>query len=189
MVAGDINTEGIAGGSGKYLNMNVQPTDFGAQNVMYHTYQPNYDIQSSHAFGVWQTIVAASVIAVQANFWFGTSINCRLNDANSGGNAPRRAFSGIMTIGRKDTLSIFGADNGSIRGSSSNPYDGIFSLDVYAHASHVGSTGLPIQECPIRLAGFAVTQYLDDNEYLDFCQSWYAFNEIVIPNGRYAQVG
>jgi hypothetical protein len=189
MVAGDINEEGIAGGLGKYLNMNVQPTDYGAQDVMYHCYQPNYDRQSSHAFGVWQTAVASAVVAVQANFWFGTAINCRLNSANGGGNAPRRAFNGIMTIGRNNTTQIIGADNGVISGGANDPYDGIFSLDVYAHASHVGSTGLPTSECPIRLAGFAVTQYLNDNEYLDFCEAWFEFNKIVIPQGRYAQTG
>jgi hypothetical protein len=189
MVAGDINEEGIAGGFGKYLNMNVQPTDFGAQDAMYHCYQPNYDRQSSHAFGVWQTTVSPAVVAVQANFWSATTINCRLNSANGGGNAPRRAFNGILTIGRNNTTRIIGADNGIISGDASDPYDGIFSLDVYAHASHVGSTGLPTQECPIRLAGFAVTQYLNDAEYLDFCEAWFEFNKIVIPQGRYAQTG
>jgi hypothetical protein len=189
MVAGDINEEGIAGGLGKYLNMNVQPTDFGAQDVMYHCYQPNYDRQSSHAFGVWQTTTTSPVIAVQANFWSSLGINCRLNSANGGGNAPRRAFNGIMTIGRNNTTQIIGADNGIISGGANDPYDGIFSLDVYAHASHVGSTGLPTSECPIRLAGFAVTQYLNDNEYLDFCEAWFEFNKIVIPQGRYAQTG
>ena len=189
MVAGDINAVGIAGGLGKYLNMNVQPTDYGAQDVMYHCYQPNYDRQSSHAFGVWQTTATSPVIAVQANFWSGTLINCRLNSANGGGNAPRRAFNGILTIGRNNTTQIIGADNGIISGGANDPYDGIFSLDVYAHASHVGSTGLPTSECPIRLAGFAVTQYLNDNEYLDFCEAWFEFNKIVIPQGRYAQTG
>jgi hypothetical protein len=189
MVAGDINAVGIAGGSGKYLNMNVQPTDFGAQDVMYHCYQPHYDRQSSHAFGVWQTTVGAPVVAVMANFWSATTINCRLNSANGGGNAPRRAFNGILTIGRNNTTQIIGADNGVISGGANDPYDGIFSLDVYAHASHVGSTGLPTNECPIRLAGFAVTQYLNDNEYLDFCEAWFEFNKIVIPQGRYAQTG
>ena len=189
MVAGDINAVGIAGGLGKYLNMNVQPTDYGAQDVMYHCYQPNYDRKSSHAFGVWQTTATSPVIAVQANFWSGTLINCRLNSANGGGNAPRRAFNGILTIGRNNTTQIIGADNGIISGGANDPYDGIFSLDVYAHASHVGSTGLPTSECPIRLAGFAVTQYLNDNEYLDFCEAWFEFNKIVIPQGRYAQTG
>ena len=189
MVAGDINKEGIVGGSGKYLNMNVQPTDFGAQDAMYHCYQPNYDRQSSFAFGVWETVVSSAVVAVAANFWSGININCRLNSANGGGNAPRRAFNGILTIGRNNTTRIIGADNGIISGDTSDPYDGIFSLDVYAHAAHLGSTGLPTNECPIRLAGFAVTQYLNDSEYLDFCEAWFEFNKIVIPQGRYAQTG
>jgi phosphotransferase system HPr-like phosphotransfer protein len=184
MVAGDISVEGVKGGAGKALNMDVQPADFDLNNIMCHFYQSKYgfelltvpmgahitDQNSDGVSAFWQFNQTAAVI--------------RVNNAGGGSSASKKSITGVMSFGRDNATQVKIATNGNYDGTAGAASSSAITEDFYAHGYHNASTGVSTNPSANTYAGFAVTPWLSANEYLDFSEAWDEFNKIVITDGR-----
>jgi hypothetical protein len=188
IIAGDINVRGVRGGAGKYLNMKVQPADFGQDDVMYHAYQSD--------FGVEFLLVIMGVHTTDQNsqgvsaFWTFNGANSILRVNSSGNGVPtRNSNQGILSFGRSTSTQVQSAGNGKLAGTAVIASNTPISEDVYGHGFHNSSTGGVGSPIALRYAGFAVTPWLSADEYLDFCEAWDEFNRLIIPDGRKGTIG
>jgi hypothetical protein len=188
IIAGDINVRGVKGGAGKYLNMKVQPSEFGQDDVMYNAYQPDYEIEFiGVTMGVHTTDQNSQGVSA---FWTfnGTVSIVRVNSLNS--SFPNRnSNQGILSFGRSISTQVQSAGNGKLAGVAVIASNTPISEDVYGHGYHNASTGSVGSPSALRYAGFAVTPWLNADEYLDFCEAWDEFNRLIIPDGRTGTIG
>lgn len=183
MVAGDISVEGVKGGSGKALNMDVQPADFDLNSIMLHTYQSKYGLEYlTVPMGVHET--NNNTVGVSA-FWQFNQTQAIVR-ANTSGSSflNKQSTSGILSFGRNSSTQVKVATNGSIDATGSTASVSAIAEDIYGHGYQNASTGASTNTSSNTYAGFAVTPFLTDDEYLDFCEAWDDFNKIVITNGR-----
>jgi len=184
MVSGDISVEGVKGGSGKALNMDVQPADFDINNIMCHFYQSKYGFEYlTCPMGVHTT--DQSSVGVSAFWQFNTTASIiRVNNGGGGSYPTKQSITGVLSFGRDSSTIIRTATNGSFDGSAAIASSSTISEDFYAHGLHNGTTDAVLFPSTLTYAGFAVTPWLSADEYLDFCEAWDEFNKIVITNGR-----
>jgi hypothetical protein len=184
MVAGDISVEGVKGGSGKALNMDVQPADFDLDNIMCHFYQSKYRFEYVTApMGVHITTPAANGVSAFWQFNATQSI-VRVNNAGGGSYPAKQSITGVMSFGRDNATQVKTATNGYYDGTAGAASVSAITEDFYAHGYQNASTGASTSPSSNTYAGFAVTPWLSADEYLDFSQAWDEFNKIIITDGR-----
>lgn len=184
MVAGDISVEGVKGGSGKALNMDVQPADFDLDNIMCHFYQSKYAFEYvTVPMGVHETNNAT--VGVSAFWQFSqTSAIIRVNNAGGGIGLPKQSVTGVMSFGRDSATQVKIATNGYYDSTANGASVSALTEDFYAHGYQNASTGAVTNQSSNTYAGFAVTPWLSADEYRDFSEAWDEFNKIVITDGR-----
>jgi len=183
MVAGDISVEGVKGGSGKALNMDVQPADFDLNSIMCHFYQSKYGFEYAQVpMGVHQTNQNTIGISV---FWQfnATQAIVRANTSASSF-LDKKSITGVLSFGRNSSTQVKVATNGNIDKTGSTASVSAIAEDIYGHGYQNASTGASTSPSSNTYAGFAVTPFLSDDEYLDFSEAWDEFNKIVITDGR-----
>ena len=183
MVAGDISVEGVKGGSGKALNMDVQPADFDLNSIMLHTYQSKYGFEyATVPMGVHLT--TQSTDGVSAFWQFNTTAAVIRVNTSANSFLSKQSITGILSFGRNSSTEVKVATNGSIEATGSTASVSAIAEDIYGHAYQNASTGASISPSSNTYAGFAVTPWLSADEYLDFCEAWDEFNKIIITDGR-----
>jgi hypothetical protein len=187
MVAGDISVEGVKGGSGKALNMDVQPADFDLDNIMCHFYQSKYGFNQTVPMGVHLTTQNTNGVSA---FWQGNATQAiiRVNNAGGGSYPTKQSITGVMSFGRDSATQVKTATNGNYDGTANVASVSAISEDFYAHGYHNASTGVSTFPSPNTYAGFSVTPWLSADEYLDFSQAWDEFNKIIITDGRKCKI-
>lgn len=188
MVSGDISVEGVSGGGGKYFNMDVQPADFDLNNIMCHAYQSKYGFEFvTVPLGVH--ITNQSTDGVSA-FWQFNSIGAvvRVNNGGGGSYPTKQSITGILSFGRDNATQVKTATNGSYDGTDNASSSSAIASDFYAHGFQNASTGAVTNPSANTYAGFAVTPWLSATAYLDFCEAWDEFNQIVITDGRKCRI-
>ena len=188
MVAGDISVEGVKGGSGKALNMDVQPADFDLNSIMCHFYQSKYGFESvTVPMGVHITNQASDGVSA---FWQfnGIAAVVRVNNGGGGSYPNKQSITGVMSFGRDNATQVKTATNGNYDGTANAASSSAITEDFYGHGFHNASTGVSTSPSSNTYAGFAVTPWLSADEYLDFSQSWDEFNKIVITDGRKCKI-
>jgi hypothetical protein len=184
MVAGDISVEGVKGGSGKALNMDVQPADFDLNSIMCHFYQSKYRFEYiTVPMGVHLTNQGTNGVSA---FWqFNTTASVvRVNNAGGGSYPTKQSITGVMSFGRDSATQVKTATNGNYDGTANVASVSAITEDFYAHGYQNASTGVSTNPSSNTYAGFSVTPWLSADEYLDFSEAWDEFNKIVITNGR-----
>ena len=184
MVAGDISVEGVKGGSGKALNMDVQPADFDLNSIMCHCYLSKYGFEyATVPMGVHLTTQSTDGVSA---FWQFNSTQAvvRVNNGGGGSFFTKQSITGVMSFGRDNGTQVKTATNGNYDGTGTAASSSAIAEDFYAHCANNASTGVPFSFSALTYAGFSVTPWLSADEYLDFCQAWDEFNKIVITDGR-----
>jgi hypothetical protein len=187
MVAGDISVEGVKGGSGKALNMDVQPADFDLDNIMCHFYQSKYGFNQTVPMGVHLTTQNTNGVSA---FWQGNATQAiiRVNNAGGGSYPTKQSITGVMSFGRDSATQVKTATNGNYDGTANVASVIAITEDFYGHGYQNASTGVSTFPSPNTYAGFSVTPWLSADEYLDFSQAWDEFNKIIITDGRKCKI-
>ena len=188
MVAGDISVEGVKGGSGKALNMDVQPADFDLNSIMCHFYQSKYGFEYvTVPMGVHITTQGTDGVSA---FWQFSQLQAvvRVNNGGGGSYLAKQSITGVMSFGRDNATQVKTATNGNYDGTANANVSSALSEDFYAHGANNASTGVPFSFSALTYSGFAVTPWLSADEYLDFSQSWDEFNKIIITDGRKCKI-
>jgi len=188
MVSGDISVDGVTGGGSKYFNLGVQPADFANNDIMLHRYRSKYEFEYLIIeMGVHEINQNTNGISVYGQFNGITSIVRVNNSANSFIN--KSSITGVLSFGMNPSNGrATVATNGTTDADAAYTPSTAIAEDIYGHGAHNASTGSVFGGSNGTFAGWAVTPWLSTDEYLDFCEAWDEFNQIVIPNGRKCRI-
>jgi len=180
-VSGDFLPTGVAGGSGKFFNAIVSPSNFGQNNLSVHVFGRDfYNGPAQFSYGVTQTMGITS-IGVRMN---PQAIGRLYYKVNASGDysfvTPQP--NGLVSVNRASSTTVTAYENATLINTISSTSETPPTFPLYFYA--VNSGGSPTRYRTSRMSMYAILPSMTTNQLTDFNFAIQNFQANVITGGR-----